>query len=51
VVGEFLNAYGQAAKAIGPTVGAVTKVARKPAVLAPVSQAGRVRRPLSDFEE
>lgn len=44
VTGEFLNAWGKAAKAVGPSLSAVANVARQPAVLAPLGLAGRTRR-------
>jgi hypothetical protein len=54
VVGEFLSAYGKAAKAVGPKVSKVAGIARKPEVLAPLGMAGRVEKPkpdVSSFEE
>jgi len=52
-VGEFLNAYGRAAKKMAPVtrVGAkVAKIATRPEVLAPVGLAGRVRPPVTSYE-
>jgi hypothetical protein len=60
VVGEFLNAYGWAARKMAPVtrVGAkVAEISTKPEILAPLGLAGRVEKPtkpkpdVSSFEE